>query len=112
MPAEQSDLFTKAEAAEKLRVSPSTVDRLRARGEIAWVAVGGSVRFRREALDEYIRRAERPARSETERDLPAPRARSYPALAPGPRRRLPEASSDFDTLFPITMPPAVGGEAR
>jgi excisionase family DNA binding protein len=114
MPAEQSDLLTKPEAAEKLRVSPSTVDRLRAQGEIAWVPVGRQVRFRPEAIDDYIERVERRARSEGEERPSERRARPRPAppLPAGPRRRLPEANSDFDKLFPITMPPAAGGGTR
>jgi excisionase family DNA binding protein len=76
MPAEHSDLLTKTEAAERLRVSASTVDRLRAQGEITWVSVGRQVRFRPEAITEYVKRAERPASSETDRDLPPARARS------------------------------------
>jgi excisionase family DNA binding protein len=88
MPAREPDLLTKPEAAEKLRVSPSTLDRLRAQGEIAWVPVGRKVRFRE------------PARAPP----PAPQT--------GPRRRLPDRSSGFDELFPITMPEATGGGAR
>jgi excisionase family DNA binding protein len=111
MPAEHSDLLTKAEAAERLRVSASTVDRLRAQGEIAWVPVGRQVRFRPEAVADYVTRAERPAGSEAERDIPPARARSYPSAAAPAPRRLPEAIADFDELFPITMPAAAGGDA-
>jgi excisionase family DNA binding protein len=112
MPAGHSDLLTKTEAAERLRVSASTVDRLRAQGEIAWVPVGRQVRFRPEAIADYVRRAERPASSEAELRIPPARARSDPSAAPGPRRRRPEAMAGFDELFPITMPPATGGGAR
>jgi excisionase family DNA binding protein len=111
MPAREPDLLTKREAAEKLRVSPSTVDRLRAQGEIAWVPVGRQVRFRPEALAEYVERAERPACPEGEREVPAPRARTHPATPPGPRRRLPETRADFDELFPLTLPAAAAGGA-
>jgi excisionase family DNA binding protein len=109
MPAGHSDLLTKTEAAERLRVSASTVDRLRAQGEIAWVPVGRQVRFRPEAIADYVQRAERPVRPEGEREVPLPRARSFRAPAPGPRRRLPETKTDFDELFPITLPVAAGG---
>ena len=49
MLAREPDLLTKPEAAQKLRVSPSTLDRLRAHGEIAWVPDGRQVRFLPEA---------------------------------------------------------------
>jgi excisionase family DNA binding protein len=107
-----SDLLTKSEAAERLRVSPSTVDRLRAQGEIAWVPVGRQVRFRPEAIADYVQRAERPVRPEGEREPPAPRARAYRAPAPSPRRRRPAVATDFDELFPLTLPVAAGGGAR
>ncbi|MET0938071.1 MAG: helix-turn-helix domain-containing protein [Gaiellaceae bacterium] len=112
MPAREPDLLTKSEAAEKLHVSPSTVDRLRAQGEIAWVPVGRQVRFRPEAIADYVERVERPARAEGEREVPLPRARSFRASASGPRRRLPEANAGFDELFPITMPVTAGGGTR
>jgi excisionase family DNA binding protein len=103
--SETPQLLTKAEAARRLRGSPSTVDRLRAQGELAWVAVGGGVRFRREALDDFIARAEHPAHREPA--APVPRARPVAAAppAPGPRRRLEFAATDFDELFPIGEPP-------
>jgi excisionase family DNA binding protein len=81
MLAEDLDFLTKAEAAEKLRVSPSTVDRLRAQGEIAWVPVGRQIRFRAEALADYVKRSERRVASEPVE--PAPRARVLRAPAPG-----------------------------
>jgi len=98
-------LLRKAEAARLLGVSPSTVDRLRAQGELVWVAVGGGVRFRREALDDFVARAEHPARSEPA--APVPRARPVVAAppAPGPGRRRELAETDFDELFPIGEPP-------
>jgi len=64
------------------------------------------MRFRSEAIAAYVRRAECPASTEAEPDIPPARARSYPSAAPGPRRRLPEAMADFDELFPLTMPAA------
>jgi excisionase family DNA binding protein len=103
--SETPQLLTKAEAARRLRVSPSTVDRLRAHGELAWVAVGGGVRFRPEALADFVARAEHPARSEPA--APVPRARPVVAAPPAPgaerRRELP--ATDFDELFPIGEPP-------
>ncbi len=52
MPEKTTQLMRKAEAARRLDVSPSTFDRLRAKGETAWVPVGGSVRFTPEALED------------------------------------------------------------
>jgi len=109
---ENTTLLRKGEAARRLGVSPSTIDRLRANGELAWVAIGGQVRFRPEALLEYVARAERPARSEPAE--PMPRAR--PAVtsvepAPGPRRRGAKAQADFDELFPLAEPSQVAIEA-
>jgi excisionase family DNA binding protein len=81
--AEHFDLLTEAEGAEKLRVSPSTVDRLRTQGEIAWVPVGRQIRFRAEALTEYMQRTESRAASAPKAEA-APRARTRAAPAPGP----------------------------
>jgi excisionase family DNA binding protein len=83
MPAGHSDLLTKAEAARKLRVSPSTVDRLRAQGEIAWILVGRQVRFRPEAIDDYIEPVERRA----------PRRRGAPIRTAGPPAAGPAAAA-------------------
>jgi excisionase family DNA binding protein len=97
---ETFQLLRKAEAARLLDVSPSTLDRLRARGEIAWVGVGGSVRFSRAALEDYVKRAERPVRPPQE---PEPRARSLPAPPPpGPRRERAGAGQTVEELFPLS----------
>ena len=84
-PAREPDLLTMPEAAEGLRVSPSTLDRLRAQGEIAWVPVGRQMRFWPEAIADYVKRAER-ACPGGEPDVSARPARLRPAPAPGPRR--------------------------
>jgi excisionase family DNA binding protein len=68
MPEKTLQLCERTRPPGALDVSPSTLDRLRAKGEIAWVGVGGSVRFSPEALDDYVKRAERPARPEVTRD--------------------------------------------
>ncbi len=47
-------LLTKKEAAERLRVSVRTIDRLRAREELRFVTVGRQVRFRAADLDTFI----------------------------------------------------------
>jgi excisionase family DNA binding protein len=55
-----SDLLDVAEAADYLGgVSPRTVHRLVARGQLRKVKIGGSTRFRRTELDRYLRDAER-----------------------------------------------------
>lgn len=105
-------LLRKPEAARRLGVSPSTIDRLRANGELAWVAIGGQVRFRPEALLEYVARAERPARSEPAEPIPrARRALSSTEAARGPRQQRGEAQADFDELFPLSEPSQAALEA-
>ena len=47
-------LLTKADVAQLLRVSPRTVDRFRARGELAAVKIRHIVRFQREAVEQLI----------------------------------------------------------
>jgi len=49
--------ITLAEAGELLKVSPRTVQRLLARGDLAGLAIGGSRRVDRNSVDEYLRRA-------------------------------------------------------
>jgi excisionase family DNA binding protein len=47
-------LLTKKDAAERLKVSVRTIDRLRAREELRFVTVGRQVRFRMADLDTFI----------------------------------------------------------
>ena len=49
-PAAPPELMTRAEAAEYLRVSVRTIDRLRAEGALSTVRVAGAVRLRRAEL--------------------------------------------------------------
>lgn len=53
------DLLTVVDAGGVLRVSRKTVDKLIASGQLAAAKVGGQWRIRREALHEYIRKAEK-----------------------------------------------------
>jgi len=46
------------EVAKLLRVHPRTVMRLASQGQLPGFKVGGQWRFRREAIDEYIRKQE------------------------------------------------------
>lgn len=53
--AEMSErLLTKRDAAERLKVSVRTIDRLRAKDELRFVTVGRQVRFRPVDLDSFI----------------------------------------------------------
>jgi len=47
-------LLTKKDAAERLRVSERTIDRLRARKKLRCVLVGAQVRFRPADLESYL----------------------------------------------------------
>jgi excisionase family DNA binding protein len=47
-------LLTKQDAADRLKVSPRTIDRLRDTKAICWVPVGRQVRFRESDLREFI----------------------------------------------------------
>jgi len=47
-------LLKKREAAERLRVSVRTIDRLRAREELRFVTVGRQVRFRERDISAFI----------------------------------------------------------
>ena len=49
--------ITLAEAGELLKVSPRTVQRQLARGDLAGLAIGGSRRVDRNSVDDYLRRA-------------------------------------------------------
>lgn len=52
------DILDADEVAELLRVHPRTVKRLASQGGLPGFRVGGQWRFRREAIEEYIRRQE------------------------------------------------------
>lgn len=51
----KADLFTGAEAAAYLRVSPATMLRIAKEGAVGHTKVGGRVRFLLEDLDRYAR---------------------------------------------------------
>ncbi|HWG55731.1 MAG TPA: helix-turn-helix domain-containing protein [Gaiellaceae bacterium] len=75
-------LLERDQAAWRLGVSVATLDRVRARGEIGCVRVGGRlVRFRPEHLEEYL------ARRAVEPQLDAPPREEARALAPVRRPR-------------------------
>ncbi|GHO73992.1 DNA-binding protein [Ktedonobacter sp. SOSP1-85] len=53
-----NDILDADEVGEMLKIHPRTVKRLASQGELPGFKVGGQWRFRREAIDEYIRRQE------------------------------------------------------
>ena len=57
--AEAPPLIVEREAARRLRVSPKTLWTLRKAGQIPFVAVGRSIRYRVETLDAWIAERER-----------------------------------------------------
>jgi excisionase family DNA binding protein len=52
------DILEAEEVAEMLRVHPRTIMRLASQGKIPGFKVGGQWRFRREAINQYIREQE------------------------------------------------------
>jgi excisionase family DNA binding protein len=54
-------LLGKKEVAAALGVSPNTLDRMRARGDIAFLKVGKGIRFTGEAVVEYMERVTKAA---------------------------------------------------
>jgi excisionase family DNA binding protein len=50
------DMLTKKEAADFLRISTQTLDRLRKQNLIRGVRVGGRFRFLRSDLEEFVKR--------------------------------------------------------
>ncbi len=52
------DILDADEVAELLRLNEQTVKRLANRGELPGFKIGGRWRFRREAIEEYIRKLE------------------------------------------------------
>ncbi len=50
----EREYFTKREAAEYLRLSVPTVDRLRLSGALAYIKVGKKVLFRKRDLDRFM----------------------------------------------------------
>jgi|GEM_PF-6770723 excisionase family DNA binding protein len=75
-----STLLRPEEVARALAVSRTTVLRLARSGELASLRTRGQVRFRPEAVEEYLARAE---------TGPQPQAPPTPAAAPSPRRGWP-----------------------
>jgi excisionase family DNA binding protein len=53
---DSNKLMTKREAADRLSISTRTLDRIRSKGEIKAVQVGGQVRFRPEDVEKFISR--------------------------------------------------------
>ncbi len=52
------DILDADEVGKMLKIHPLTVKRLAGQGELPGFKVGGQWRFRREAIEEYIRRQE------------------------------------------------------
>jgi excisionase family DNA binding protein len=52
------DILNAEQVGELLKVHPRTVKRLASEGELPGFKVGGQWRFRRAAIDEYIRKQE------------------------------------------------------
>jgi excisionase family DNA binding protein len=50
-------LLNKVEVSKLLRVSPATLDRITKKGELAFVKVGRSVRFKPKDVADYINRS-------------------------------------------------------
>lgn len=61
------DILDADEVAKLLKLNEQTVKRLANRGEIPGFKIGGRWRFRREAIEEYIRRLEQ-QQSDQQRD--------------------------------------------
>jgi excisionase family DNA binding protein len=51
------ELFTLKEVAELLKVSPMTVRRLQHGGQIAFIKVGGGLRFSKADIEAYLKKA-------------------------------------------------------
>lgn len=56
------DLLTKAEAAELLRISQSTLDRIVSDGDLTAYRIRGQMRYKRSDVDAYLNRCKIPAR--------------------------------------------------
>jgi excisionase family DNA binding protein len=56
-------LMTEPEAARELRVSRITLQRLRLRGHVSYVRVGGQVRYTASHLKDYLKQQERQPRA-------------------------------------------------
>lgn len=54
-----NEILDADEVGKMLKIHPRTVKRLAGQGELPGFKVGGQWRFRREAIEEYIRRQER-----------------------------------------------------
>lgn len=54
------DLLTREEAAKILRISPRTLDKLKARGDIPYSKMGNGIRarvvFQRKDIEDYVQR--------------------------------------------------------
>jgi excisionase family DNA binding protein len=50
----EAEYFTKTEAAEYVRLSRATIDRLRQSGDLRYVKVGGRIVFRKRDLDAFM----------------------------------------------------------
>jgi excisionase family DNA binding protein len=51
-----AEFMTKAEAAQLMRLSRATIDRLRASGQLPFVKLGKKVIFRRSDIDAFLER--------------------------------------------------------
>jgi predicted DNA-binding transcriptional regulator AlpA len=61
MPSPMTPLLTTKDVMETLRISRSTVDRLRRGGHLAWVRVGGGVRYSQGSVECLLRRGASPS---------------------------------------------------
>lgn len=52
------EMLLRAEVAELLRCSPKTVDRLVTQGKLLAVKFGGTVRFRRSCVEQFLTESE------------------------------------------------------
>jgi excisionase family DNA binding protein len=93
-----SDYLSVPQAAERIGISPGTMRRLIAAGEIAVAPLGcGTIRprykLRPEWVDDFIRRRIRPAK-----DTPPPRVLAKRGRPPEPQRERVRASSPADDM--------------
>lgn len=78
------DLLTKAEAAELLRISQSTLDRIVSDGDLTAYRIRGQMRYKRSDLDAYLNRCRVPvppsAKLKVARQIEEERRSYYPGM--------------------------------
>lgn len=75
-------LMTKGDVCEVLQISPATLDRLVARGEIAAFKLSGSVRFLPTEIRDYVRRCVCAAETPAVTVIPGRKRQKKAAAAP------------------------------